>query len=127
MIYSASKWKKYQIEDLQNTLSLQSEKNEVIFFIFPPIWLHFPKVENISSIPFISTKLKKSYVYFSFPYTNFFHFSEVDYILYQCGLFPGSFKYFTNALYFLEVHKCFIWISLLPNSKKCNRPEPEYL
>ena len=37
MIYSTSKWKKYHIEDLENTLSLQSEKNEVIFFIFPPI------------------------------------------------------------------------------------------
>ena len=37
MIYSASKWKKYQIENLKNTLSLQNEKNGINFFIFPPI------------------------------------------------------------------------------------------
>ena len=43
----------------QSNLPLQSGKNGVIFFISVRIWLHFHKVENISSLPSISMKCKK--------------------------------------------------------------------
>ena len=90
MIYSASKWKKYQTEDLQNTLSLQSEKNEVIFFICPPIWLHFPKVENISSYHLFPLSGKNVKYIFHFLIPIFF-------------IFPKWIIYFTSVVYFQEV------------------------